>query len=121
MVFVYVSGQGTDSSGTGRAMWARVRGRTENALLRLPFKAAYMFRIGAVVPVDGVRSSTWWYRAVYTLATPLLPILQRVFPNEIVTTAEVGRAMLTSADGVRPPGIFESRDIAAMARRGMHE
>jgi hypothetical protein len=71
MTFVYVSGAGTDSSEGGRTMWARVKGRTEKALLRLPFKAAYMFRPAAIVPMHGVRSRTRWYRALYALMTPL--------------------------------------------------
>lgn len=118
MTFVYVSGVVTDASERGPSMWARVKGRTENALLRLPFRAAYMFRPGAVVPVDGVRSSTWWYRVVYLLSAPLLPVLQRLFPNAIVTSAEVGRAMIASVIAGLPSGIFETRHIAAVARRG---
>jgi uncharacterized protein YbjT (DUF2867 family) len=64
LTFIYVSGAGTDSSERGRAMWARVKGRTENALLSLPFKASYMFRPGAIIPLHGIRSSTRWYNAM---------------------------------------------------------
>jgi hypothetical protein len=64
MTFVYVSGAGTDSSERGRSMWARVKGATENALLRLPFKAAYMFRPGAIVPLHGITSKTRIYRII---------------------------------------------------------
>jgi len=71
MIFVYVSGAGTDSTERGRSMWARVKGQTENALLRLPFKAAYMFRPGVIVPLDGIRSKTKIYRMGYALARPL--------------------------------------------------
>jgi uncharacterized protein YbjT (DUF2867 family) len=116
MTFVYVSGQGTDA--TGRAMWARVKGRTENALLALPFRAAHMFRPGVIRPVDGARSGTAWYRAVYALLGPVMPLLRRAFPDLVVTTAEVGRAMLAVArDGHAHP-VLESRDIAARARAG---
>jgi uncharacterized protein YbjT (DUF2867 family) len=97
MTFVYVTGAGTDSSERGRVMWARVKGRTENALLRLPFKGAYMFRPGAIQAVHGERPKTASYRVVYTLLAPLLPVLRRLFPRAILTTEQIGRAMLTVA------------------------
>ena len=97
MTFLYVSGAGTDSTERGRIMWARVRGKTENALLRLPFRAAYMFRPGLIEPRYGVRSKTAWYRIFYALSKPLLPLLRWLFPNSILTTDEIGRAMLTVA------------------------
>ena len=64
MTFIYVSGTGTNSSERGRIMWARVKGKTENALLRLPFKAAYMFRPGIIEPLHGARSRTPLYRVL---------------------------------------------------------
>jgi uncharacterized protein YbjT (DUF2867 family) len=112
MTFVYVTGAGSDSTEHGRSMWARVKGRTENALLRLPFKAAFMFRPGAIVPMHGVRSKTALYQTMYSLTRPVLPVLQRVFPNAIVTTEQVGRAMLAVAKRGAPAAILESRDIA---------
>ena len=112
MTFVYVTGAGSDSTEHGRTMWARVKGRTENALLRLPFKAAFMFRPGAIVPMHGVRSKTALYQTMYSLTRPVLPVLQRVFPNAIVTTEQVGRAMLSVAKRGAPAAILESRDIA---------
>ena len=90
MTFVYVSGAGTDSSEQGRMMWARVKGKTENALLRLPFKAAYMFRPGFIQPLHGVRSKTTVYRVFYILTKPLLPILRWAFPAFILTTEQIG-------------------------------
>jgi uncharacterized protein YbjT (DUF2867 family) len=112
MTFVYVTGAGTDSTEQGRSMWARVKGRTENALLRLPFKAAYMFRPGAIVPMHGVRSKTALYQSAYSITRPVLPLLQRLFTNAIVTTEQVGRAMLAVAKRGAPSPILESRDIA---------
>jgi uncharacterized protein YbjT (DUF2867 family) len=117
MTFIYVSGQGTDSSTTGRAMWARVKGRTENALLRLPFRAAYMFRPGMIQPVEGVRPSNAVYRAFYAVVGPVMPLLGRLFPTQIVTTAEVGRAMLRVVRHGYPRPVLERGDIAACARR----
>jgi len=93
-------------------MWARVKGRTENALLRLPFRAAFMFRPGAILPMHGVRSKTALYQAGYSLVRPVMPFLQRTFPNAIVTTEQVGRAMLAVAKQGAPSPILESRDIA---------
>lgn len=117
MTFIYVSGQGTDSTERGRVMWARVKGRTENALLRLPFKAAYMLRPGLIQPVDGVRSRTASYRVIYAVLGPIMPLLRRIFPEAIVTTAEVGKAMLRVARDGHPQAVLEARDIAARARQ----
>jgi uncharacterized protein YbjT (DUF2867 family) len=114
MTFIYVSGTGTDSTEHGRAMWARVKGRTENALLRLPFKAAYMFRPGLIQPLHGVRSKTAVYRVFYTLGKPLMPLLRFALPNFILTTEEIGRAMLAVAKRGAPKRILESRDIRAV-------
>ena len=111
MTFVYVSGAGTESSEKGRSMWARVKGRTENALRGLPFRAVYLFRPGAIVPLHGVRSKTRWYRLFYALMRPLLPILQRLFPNAVTTTEQVGRAMLAVARSGYPAAVLETRDI----------
>jgi uncharacterized protein YbjT (DUF2867 family) len=116
MVFVYVSGAGTDSSEHGRSMWARVKGRTENALLRLPFAAAYMFRPGIIVPLYGAKSKTAIYRVFYTLAKPLLPLLRAAFPNHVLTTEQIGRAMLAVARHGFPRKVLESGDIRAAAR-----
>jgi uncharacterized protein YbjT (DUF2867 family) len=114
MVFVYVSGTATDSSEKGRMMWARVKGKTENALLRLPF-AAYMFRPGFIEPAHGEISRTKLYRVLFTFAKPLLPLLRRVFPNQILTTEQIARAMLNLATHPYPKHILEIKDIRAAA------
>jgi uncharacterized protein YbjT (DUF2867 family) len=111
MAFVYVSGSGTDSSERGRIMWARVKGRTENALLALPFKAAYMFRPGYIQPLDGIQSRTRWYRFMYAAVAPLYPALRRLFPGAVTTTAQVGRAMLAVARDGFPRPVVQTRDI----------
>jgi len=111
LTFIYVSGAGTDSSERGRAMWARVKGRTENALLSLPFKAAYMFRPGLIIPLHGIRSSTRWYNAAYFVIKPLVPVLERVAPTTITTSERVGRAMLAVARSGYPTHILEMADI----------
>jgi uncharacterized protein YbjT (DUF2867 family) len=94
MTFLYVSGAGTDSTEKGRVMWARVKGRTENALLHLGFKDAYMFRPGFIQPLHGIRSKTRLYQFFYDLLTPVLPLLTRRLKNSIVTTEQLGRAMI---------------------------
>ena len=115
MTFIYVSGAGTDSTERGRTMWARVKGRTENALLALPFRAAYMFRPGAIVPLHGVRSRTRLYRVIYSIMTPLFPVLRRLFPTAITTTEQVGRAMLVVASRGYTKSVLDPSDINAVA------
>ena len=112
MTFVYVSGAGTDAN--GGAMWARVKGATENALLAMPFKAAYMFRPGGIVPLHGIKSKTAIYQAVYTVMTPVLPMLLRMFPKSITTTEQLGRAMLAVAKHGYAKPVLETADIASV-------
>ncbi|HMF53172.1 MAG TPA: hypothetical protein VK593_02400, partial [Edaphobacter sp.] len=111
MTFIYVSGAGTDSTESGRTMWARVKGKTENALLRLPFKAAYMFRPGFIQPLHGITSKTKVYRIFYAITTPILPLLKMLFPKHIATTEEIGRAMLNVARHGFPKKILEASDV----------
>jgi uncharacterized protein YbjT (DUF2867 family) len=111
MTFIYVSGMGADSSERGRSMWARVKGETENALLRQQSLKAYAFRPAAIVPVHGVRSKTAWYRIVYTLAAPLLPLLEAWFPRYVTTSEQVGRAMIKVTLEGAPSRILENIDI----------
>jgi uncharacterized protein YbjT (DUF2867 family) len=117
LCFVYVSGAGTDSTERGRTMWARVKGATENALLRMPFRSAFMFRPGLIQPLDGIRSKTRVYQIVLVLAAPVLPLLRRAFPESISTTREIGRAMLTVARNGWPRPLLEPKDIHAAATR----
>jgi uncharacterized protein YbjT (DUF2867 family) len=111
MVFVYVSGQGTDSTEQDRLMWARVKGKTENDLLRLPFKAACMFRPAAIQPLHGIRSKTAWVQAIYVLTAPLLSLLYRVAPKYTTTTEQIGRAMIRVAKDGPPRPVLENEDI----------
>jgi uncharacterized protein YbjT (DUF2867 family) len=116
MTFIYVSGQGTDSTEQGRSMWARVKGKTENALLRLPFKAAYMFRPGLIQPLHGIKSKTALYRMIYAVTGALLPTLRELFPDSITTTEQVGRAMIEVARRGAPTKVLENRDINRAAQ-----
>ena len=111
MVFIYVTGRGTDSTERGKLMWARVKGKTENDLLKLPFKAAYMFRPAGIQPLHGIRSKTGWVQAIYVGAAPLLSLLNRLAPTYMTTTEQVGRAMIKVARQGYPKPVLESDDI----------
>ena len=111
MVFTYVTGRGTDTTEQGSRMWARVKGKTENDLLKLPFKAAYMFRPAGIQPLHGVKSKTVWVNAIYVVAAPLLSYLARTSPKYMTTSEKLGRAMIKVArDGFAKP-VLESEDI----------
>jgi uncharacterized protein YbjT (DUF2867 family) len=112
MTFLYISGSGTDSSERGKVMWARVKGKTENALLHSGFKAAYMFRPGFIQPLHGIQSKTRLYRAVYAISTPIFPVLRAIFPQYVTTTEQLGRAMLAVAREGYSKAILEMRDIS---------
>jgi len=111
--FTYVSGEGTDSSERGRTMWARVKGKTENALLALPLDA-YMFRPGFIRPRPGTRSKTFWYRAAYAVLNPLYPVLSKVAPTHMTTLENVAHAMLAIADAGYEKRVLENSDINAV-------
>lgn len=114
MTFLYVSGEGTDSTERKRAMWARVKGRTENALLALPLRAV-MFRPGLIRPMHGVKSKTRLYRVAYAVLWPLFPVLGAL--GAMTTTERVGRAMLEVARRGAPKPILTNRDIDELAQR----
>ncbi len=98
-------------------MWARVKGRAEDALLALPFKATYVFRPGFIEPLHGITSRTPSYRVLYAIFRPLNPLLRWLFPKFIATTEEVGRAMIAAAKRGSPKRILESADISALGGR----
>jgi uncharacterized protein YbjT (DUF2867 family) len=120
MTFIYVSGAGTDSTEAGGSMWARVKGQTENALLALPFKAAYMLRPAVIQPMHGIKSKTASYRILYSVTSILLPALRALFPNYVTTTEQLGRVMISLVKRGYEKPILETRDInevsAALAR-----
>ena len=116
MTFVYVSGAGTDATERGSSMWARVKGETENALLRLPFKAAFMFRPGFIRPLHGAASRTPWLRALYAGLSPLFPLVERLAPRWTTTTERLGLAMLEVARRGAPAAVLESQAIDRLGR-----
>ena len=114
MIFIYISGAGTDSTERDRTMWARVKGKTENDLLKLPFHAAYMFRPGIIQPLHSIRSKTRIYQIFYTAFKPIFPLVKSVFPQSTTTTEQIGRAMLQIAKHGFPKTILESKDINSL-------
>jgi uncharacterized protein YbjT (DUF2867 family) len=116
MVFVYVSGVGADSTEKSRVMWERVRGKTENALLALPFRAVYILRPGMIQPLDGIRSKTPAYRIFYSLMKPVLPLLRRALPDQVITTSQVGSAMLNLVRRGAPQRVLDSGAINQLSK-----
>jgi len=116
MTLVFVSGAGTDSTERGRTMWARVKGQTENALLGLPFKAAYMFRPGFIEPMHGIKSRTTAYRVVYTITSPIFPLLRALFSKSMTNTEQLGRVMIHVAKHGARKRILEAADLVEIGR-----
>ena len=117
MTFIYVSGSGTDSSEQGRSMWARVKGKTENALKSLPFRAVYLFRPGVIEPLHGIQSKTRMYRLIYPALKPAMALMRVLAPKQIVTTEEMGLAMLALARrGVPDRAVLGPAEIGALCR-----
>lgn len=115
MTFCYVSGTGTDSTEKGRSMWARVKGKTENDLLKMPFKSVYMFRPGYIQPMKGVRSKVGWYQALYTVFKPLYPVLKKLWPKYVTSTVQVGLAMINVTLKGYPTPWLENKQINELA------
>jgi uncharacterized protein YbjT (DUF2867 family) len=115
MTFVYVSGAGTDTTEHGRSMWARVKGRTENDLLKLGFRAAYMFRPGVIRARNGIRSRSRTYRVLYAILFPIVALMGAVAPNSLTSTDRVGRAMIHVVQRGAPGPWLGTRDINRLA------
>jgi hypothetical protein len=112
MTFCYISGAGTDGSKVSRNMWIRVKGKTENALLQLPFKKAYMFRPGLILPTKGLKDT----QPIYKAFTWMLPLFQILFPKFVCTLREVGLAMINAALKGYDKSILEVKDIVKLAK-----
>ncbi len=114
MTFVFTSGAGADSSEKGTLMWARVKGKAENGVLGLPFKASYVFRPGVIQPLHGVKSRTGWYQALYVILAPAMSLARRLAPRHVLTTEQIGRAMIRVAQRGAPKRVLEAPDIYAV-------
>lgn len=115
MSFVYVSGGGTDSTEKGRVMWARVKGKTENALMQLPFKQAFAFRPGFMEPTEGQRNVLTYYKYL----SWLFPVIRIIMPNIITTMSQVGQAMIQAAQKGYEKNVIEVKDIRILSERAL--
>ena len=113
MIFCYISGAGTDSSEKGRSMWARVKGKTENELMKLPFRKAYAFRPGYLQPTPGLKNAIKWYG----LVSWLYPVWRGLFPKYVTTLKELGQAMINAASKDYAKNVIEVRDIQILAKK----
>ena len=116
MVFNYVSGVGTDSTEKGRSMWARVKGKTENDLLKMGFKDAYMFRPGAIIPLRGITSRTKMYQFMYDYFLWLVKLVKLMAPKSVVTTTHIGMAMIHSVLKGTEQKVLHPKDILELAK-----
>jgi len=116
MTFNYVSGQGTDSSEKGRIMWARVKGKTENDLMKMGFKGSYMFRPGAIIPLRGIKSRTKSYQFMYDYFMWLVKGIKAISPSSVVNTTEIGLAMINSMLKSYDKKVLKPKDILLLAQ-----
>lgn len=114
--FFYVSGTGTDSSEKGRSMWGRVKGKTENALLKMDFKNALMFRPGAIRPMKGIKSRTALYQTAYNLMNPFWGFFEWAMGDNLTNTTLIGQAMINAAENGSNKKHLENKDINQIAR-----
>jgi uncharacterized protein YbjT (DUF2867 family) len=114
LAFVFVSGGGADSSEKGRVMWARVKGKTENALLRMPFRSVTVVRPGLIIPMHGTRSRTQWYNVFYAVLRPLVPLFRRLAPGQVTTTERLGQTMIRLANGAFDRQVLEGQRLASV-------
>lgn len=117
MTFIYVSGQGTDSSEKGRSMWARVKGKTENDLLKLGFHQAFMFRPGAIIPVKGVTPSSKLYRVAINSLGWLIKLVKLIAPNVVVNSAQIGQAMFKATTNGFEKKVIAPADILQLSEK----
>lgn len=115
MTFIYVSGQGTDSSETSSLMWARVKGKTENTILSMGFRNAMAFRPGVIAPLRGIRSRTALYQGLYDYFGWMIPLLKRIAPNSITDTTKIGLAMINAHLRGTNKRVLGPRDINQLA------
>ncbi|OAV42792.1 NAD-dependent epimerase/dehydratase family protein [Lewinella sp. 4G2] len=111
-VFIYVSGAGTDGTESGRLMWARVKGKTENYILNRGFAAAYAFRIGMVIPGEGIKSKSKWVNALLTVTKPLYGLFNKF--KSVSTSAQVGKAMINAARTQVQGSVLSAKEIKTL-------
>jgi len=115
LTFTYVSGVGTDATEKGRTMWARVKGKTENDLLNMGFKQAFMFRPGAIIPLRGIKSRTKSYQFIYDYFMWLVKLIKTLTPNRVVNTTQVGLAMINAVKFGYSTTVLQPKDIIVLS------
>jgi uncharacterized protein YbjT (DUF2867 family) len=115
LTFIYVSGQGTDSSEQGRSMWARVKGKTENDIFKLGFRQAFAFRPGAIIPKRGVVPSSRMYAVLIKYLHWLITLIKWLAPNSVVDTQQIGLAMIHATQRGYDKQVILPRDILALS------
>jgi hypothetical protein len=118
MTFNYVSGEGTDSSEKGKMMWARVKGKTENDLINYGFRQAYMFRPGVILPLRGIKSKTKSYQFMYDYFMWLVKLIKVIAPNSVVSTTQIGLAMINSMSNGYDKKVLRPKDIIKLSELG---
>ncbi len=116
MTFIYISGEGTDSSEKGRVMWARVKGKTENDILKLGFQQAFMFRPGMIIPQRGIKSKTKSYQFIYDYFMWLVKMVKALAPNSVINTTQLGQAMINAMLRGYPTKILRPKDIIQLSK-----
>ncbi len=117
MTFIFVSGQGSDSSETSSMMWARVKGKAENDILQMGFRQAFMFRPGVLLPLRGIKSRTKGYQFMYDYFMWLVKAVKILVPNYVVSTTQIGLAMIQATVGGYEKDIINPKDMIALAKR----
>lgn len=117
LTFIFISGAGADSSEQGRIMWARIKGKTENALFAMNIKSVYAIRPAFIQPLHGITSRTRLYRILYRVFWPLMPLIKFLAPNSVTTTEDLGKVMIYIAREGAPQRLLESRDIVALTKK----
>ncbi len=115
MTFTYVTGAGTDSTENGNSMWARVKGKTENDILKLGFRQAFMFRPGMIIPERGIKSKTKAYQFFLDNLTWLIKLIKRIAPNQVVSTTQIGQAMIHVTQRGYHKTVIEPKDILLLS------
>ncbi len=113
MTFCYISGAGTDSTEKGRIMWARVKGKTENDLMKLPFREVFAFRPGFIKPIKGLKHVHSFYKYINWL----FPIGRKLYPGGFCSMQELALSMIYVAENGYPKKVLEGNDIISLAKK----
>lgn len=120
MTFCFISGAGTDSTGTSRSMWARVKGKTENELMKLPFGAVYCFRPGAIEPFLPLRPTQTYFKT-YRYFSWLMSVMKFVSPGMVITLKDLAASMIHASLTGYPKNVLEMKDMKILAKANVEK